>query len=113
MLSGEKILITGATGKIAFPIARALAADNEVWGAARLRDPADHDRLTATGVTPLRAYLGELVGVDPIFEYTDAAHTPLWPDVTRMHDILGRTKVPWREGFRRMVAARHPELELS
>lgn len=299
MLSGEKILITGATGKIAFPIARALAADNEVWGAARLRDPADHDRLTATGVTPLPldlaesdlssvpddfsyvfhaavdpcagdwascvqtnaqrsgdllhhcrsargfvlcstgsiygyqgrrplteddppgvplranysfskvaaeqvctwvagrydipltiiricstygpeggsaadrleailagqpirlhpdapnnyhpiyeddyvelgiramevastpptvvnwagsetvsvedycAYLGELVGVEPIFEYTDAAHTPLWPDVTRMHDILGRTKVPWREGFRRMVAARHPELELS
>jgi UDP-glucuronate 4-epimerase len=27
--------------------------------------------------------------------------------------VLGRTKVPWREGFRRMVAARHPELELS
>jgi nucleoside-diphosphate-sugar epimerase len=299
MLSGEKILITGATGKIAFPIARALAADNEVWGAARLRDPADRDRLAATGVTPLPldlaesdlssvpddfsyvfhaavdpgagdwascvqtnaqrsgdllhhcrsargfvlcstgsiygyqgrrplteddppgvplranysfskvaaeqvctwiagrydipltiiricstygpeggsaadrleailagqpirlhpdapnnyhpiyeddyvelgiramevastpptvvnwagsetvsvedycAYLGELVGIEPIFEYTDAAHTPLWPDVTRMHDILGRTKVPWREGFRRMVAARHPELELS
>ena len=34
----EKILITGATGKIAFPIARALAQRNEVWGAARLRD---------------------------------------------------------------------------
>ena len=41
MLDGEKILITGATGKIAFPIARALAERNEVWGAARLRDPAD------------------------------------------------------------------------
>ena len=57
-------------------------------------------------------YLGELVGVEPIFEYTAEAHTPLWPDVTRMHEVLGRTKVPWREGFRRMVAARHPELEL-
>ena len=298
-LRGEKILITGATGKIAFPIARALAADNEVWGAARLRDPADRDRLVAAGVTPLaldlsgrdfgtlpgdftyvfhaavdpgtdgwarcvetnaqrsgdllhhcrtakgfvlcstgsiygyqgrrplteddppgvplranysfskvaaeqvctwiagrfdipltiiricstygpeggsaadrleailagepirlhpdapnnyhpiyeddyvelgiRAmevadvppvvvnwagsetvsvedycrYLGDLVGIEPIFEYSENAHTPLWPDVTRMHDVLGRTKVPWREGFRRMVAARHPELELS
>jgi nucleoside-diphosphate-sugar epimerase len=55
------------------------------------------------------AYLGELVGVEPIFEYTPEAHTPLWPDVTTMHEVLGRTKVPWREGFRRMVAARHPE----
>jgi nucleoside-diphosphate-sugar epimerase len=299
MLDGEKILITGATGKIAFPIARALAERNDVWGAARLRDPADRDRLAHAGIrpmvldlsdddfaslpddftyvfhaavdtgttdwagcvetnaqrsgdllahcrsakgfvlcstgsiygyqgrrplteddppgVPLRAnysfskvaaesvcswisrhfgiplsiiricstygpeggapadrleailahrpirlhpdapnnynpiyeddyvdfgirameiantppvvvnwagsetvsiedyctYLGELVGIEPIFEYTAGAHTPLWPDVTRMHDVLGRTKVPWREGFRRMVAARHPELELS
>ena len=46
MLEGEKILITGATGKIAFPIARALAgAGNEVWGAARLRDAVDAQRL--------------------------------------------------------------------
>ena len=299
MLRGEKVLVTGATGKIAFPIARALATDNDVWGAARLRDPAARDRLAAAGVTPLPfdftdpdwstlpddfgyvfhaavdpgldewtacvttnaqrsadllhhcrtakgfvlcstgsiyayqarrplteddppgvplranysfskvaaeqlctwvarhfdipltiiricstygpeggapadrleailagrpirlhpdapnnynpiyeddyvelgiralevaatppvvvnwagsetvsveeycAYLGELVGAEPVFEYDEDAHTPLWPDVTRMHDVLGRTKVPWREGFRRMVAARHPELELS
>src|ERR1700712_5777511 len=58
------------------------------------------------------AYLGELVGVEPIFEYTPEAHTPLWPDVTLMHEVLGETKVPWREGFRRMIAARHPEIEL-
>lgn len=298
-LRGEKILITGATGKIAFPIARALAAENEVWGAARLRAAADRDRLSSVGVTPLAldisadgfgslpddftyvfhaavdpgtddwnrcvqtnaqrsadllhhcraakgfvlcstgsiyryqgrrplteddppgvplranysfskvaaeqvctwvagqydvpltiiricstygpeggsaadrleailarrpirlhpdapnnyhpiyeddyvdlgiramevadtppvvvnwagsdtvsvedycTYLGELVGIEPIFEYTADAHTPLWPDVTRMHEVLGRTKVPWREGFRRMVTARHPELVLT
>ena len=58
------------------------------------------------------AYMGELVGVEPIIEYTPDAHTPLWPDVTRMHEVLGRTKVPWREGFRRMIAARHPEIRL-
>jgi UDP-glucuronate 4-epimerase len=295
VLDGEKILITGATGKIAFPLARALAPRNEVWGAARLRDPADRAKLRAAGVkpvpfdlagddlatlpddftyvfhaavdpghdgwrrcvetnaqrsgdllhhcrsatgfvlcstgsvygyqgrrplvetdppgVPLRAeysfskvaaeevctwisrtfdipltiiricstygpeggapadrldailarrpirlhpdrpnnhhpvfeddyvtlgmralevaatppvvvnwagsetvsveeyctYLGELVGIEPIFEYTAQAHTPLWPDVTHMHHVLGRTTVPWREGFRRMVAARHPE----
>lgn len=53
VLTGEKILITGATGKIAFPIARALAPNNEVWGAARLRDPADRERLEAAGIIPL------------------------------------------------------------
>lgn len=56
------------------------------------------------------AFMGELVGVEPTFEYTDETHTPLWPDVTRMHEVLGRTNVPWRDGFRRMIAARHPEL---
>jgi UDP-glucuronate 4-epimerase len=299
MLEAEKILITGATGKIAFPIARALAARNEVWGAARLRDPADRDKLAAVGIkpvaldmsvgdfsalpddftyvfhaavdvgagewtqcvdtnaqksgdllyhcraakgfvfcstgsvygyqgqrplresdppgVPLRAnysfskvaaeavctwvakqhhipltiiricstygpeggapadrlemilahkpirlyldkpnnynpiyeddyiefgiramevaatphivvnwagsetvsiedyctYMGQLVGVEPILEYTPDAHTPLWPDVSYMHEVLGHTKVPWREGFRRMIEARHPELSLE
>ena len=55
-------------------------------------------------------YLGELVGIAPRIVYTEAAYTPLWADVTRMHEILGRTRVPWREGMRRMAAARHPEL---
>ncbi len=295
-MRGEKILITGATGKIAFPIVRALARDNEVWGAARFTDPSAHDRLTAIGARPLRldvasddlsslpddfdyvfhaavatgvdgwqsaletnaqasgrllhhcraskgfvycstgsiyqyqghrpltesdppgvpqrgnysfskvageavctwvarhfgvpltiiricstygpeggapadrlalmlqgkpvrlhpdrpnnfnpiyeddyvefgiramevggipavvvnwagsetvsaeeycTYMGELVGVAPSFEYDSSAHTPLWPDVTLMHEVLGRTKVHWRDGFRRMIEARYPDL---
>jgi nucleoside-diphosphate-sugar epimerase len=298
LLDGEKVLITGATGKIGFPIARALAARNEVWGAARLQQPEARDKLTAAGIkpvaldlssddlselpsdftyvfhaavdpglgdwaqcvqtnarrsgdllhhcraatgfvlcstgsvyayqgrrplteqdppgVPLRAnycfskiaaeslctwiadryqipltiiricstygpqggapadrleamlagkpirlhpdqpnnynpiyeddyvelgiramevaavppvvvnwagsqtvsieeyctFMGELVGVEPVFEYTPDAHTPLWPDVTHMHEVLGHTKVPWREGFRRMIQARHPEIAL-
>lgn len=56
------------------------------------------------------AYMGDLVGVNPIFEYTPEAHTPLWADVTHMHQVLGRTKVHWRDGFRRMIEARHPKL---
>lgn len=298
MLDGQKVLITGATGKIAFPIARALAQRNEVWGAARFTNPSDRDRLASAGIAPLKldmaepdlsslpddfgyifhaavdpgvgdwtrcvqtnahnsgallhhcrsakgfvlcstgsiygyqgrrplreadpsgvplrpnysfskvaaesvcswvadrhqipltiiricstygpeggapadrldamlaakpihlhpdkpnnhnpiyeddyvelgiramevadtppvvvnwagsetvsvedycTYMGKLVGVEPVFDYTADAHTPLWPDVTRMHQILGRTKVPWRDGFRRMITARHPELSL-
>ena len=53
MLNAEKILITGATGKIAFPIARALAKRNEVWGAARLREQSDRDRLAQADITPV------------------------------------------------------------
>ncbi|MBV8966068.1 MAG: NAD(P)-dependent oxidoreductase, partial [Mycobacteriaceae bacterium] len=58
MLDGEKILITGATGKVAFPIARALAAQNEVWGAARMTDPAGREKLIAAGVTPVSVDIG-------------------------------------------------------
>jgi len=35
VLSDRKILVTGLTGQIGFPMARFLAADNEVWGLAR------------------------------------------------------------------------------
>lgn len=54
-------------------------------------------------------YLGSLVGREARFRYDAAAPWPLWPDVTRMHELLGRTEVPWRDGMRRMVEARHPE----
>lgn len=57
-------------------------------------------------------YIGELVGREPTFEYDASAHTPLWPDVTLMHQVLGKTEVHWRDGFRRMIEARHPELRL-
>ena len=299
MLNNEKILITGATGKIAFPIARALASGNEVWGAARLRNPTDREKLLAAGIkplaldlsqgdlsalptdftyvfhsavdpgqgdwrqcvrtnahhsgdllyhcraakgfvfcstgsiygyqgqrpltesdppgVPLRAnysfskvaaesvlswvathfniplaiirvcstygplggapadrldailerkpirlhpdkpnnynpiyeddyvalgiraltaartpplvvnwsgsetvsvedyctYMGELVGIAPIFEYSHEAHTPLWPDVAYMHEVLGRTQTHWRDGMRKMIRSRHPDLQLT
>ena len=37
-LRGEKILVTGPAGQIAFPLASRLAGDNEVWGIARFGD---------------------------------------------------------------------------
>ena len=51
MLSGEKILITGPAGRIAFGLARSLVADNEVWGIARFGDPATREKVDALGVT--------------------------------------------------------------
>jgi nucleoside-diphosphate-sugar epimerase len=35
VISDEKVLVTGVSGIVGAPIARALAADNEVWGVAR------------------------------------------------------------------------------
>ncbi len=58
-------------------------------------------------------YMGALVGLEPTIVYDPAVHTALWPDVTRMHEVLGRTKVHWRDGFRRMIEARHPDLALK
>jgi UDP-glucuronate 4-epimerase len=48
-------------------------------------------------------YLGELVGKEIRFRYDERAPWPIWPDVTLMHEVLGRTRVGWREGMRRMV----------
>ena len=59
MLSGEKILITGPAGQIAFPLAAYLAADNEVWGIARFGDPATRARVDAIGVTTLVCDVGD------------------------------------------------------
>jgi len=48
-MRGSKILITGPTGQVAAPIARALAADNEVWGIARFTNPATRESLEQAG----------------------------------------------------------------
>jgi nucleoside-diphosphate-sugar epimerase len=56
------------------------------------------------------AYLGELVGRDARIAYDEKAPWPIWPDVSLMHELLGHTEVPWREGMRRMAEARHPDV---
>jgi nucleoside-diphosphate-sugar epimerase len=51
------------------------------------------------------AYLGELVGRPVHLRFDAAAPWPLWPDVTKMHKVLGRTEVSWQEGMRRIATA--------
>jgi UDP-glucuronate 4-epimerase len=55
-------------------------------------------------------YLGELIGKEPIFEYTTAAWRSLVPDTTFMHEVLGRCEVTWRQGCRKLVEQCYPEL---
>ena len=53
MLADRKVLITGATGQIAGPIAENFAENNEVWCAARFSDPVRKAELEARGVKTL------------------------------------------------------------
>jgi nucleoside-diphosphate-sugar epimerase len=59
VLSGEKVLITGPAGRIAFGLARSLAGDNEVWGIARFSDPATRDEVDGLGVTTRAVDIGD------------------------------------------------------
>ncbi len=55
-------------------------------------------------------YLSELTGIEARFEPTASTIDSVQIDLSRMHALVGTTTVPWRDGLRRMVATRHPEL---
>ncbi len=70
-MRGSKILITGPTGQVAVPIARALAADNEVWGIARFTDTAAREGLEQAGIRCQTVNLaaGDFTGLPTDFDY--------------------------------------------
>jgi nucleoside-diphosphate-sugar epimerase len=83
MLSGEKILLTGASGTLGSMVARALAADNEVWGMARYADPAAVESARRQGIVPLAVDLErpDFSAVPQDFTYLlHFAHTRRGPD---------------------------------
>jgi UDP-glucuronate 4-epimerase len=55
-------------------------------------------------------YMGELIGIEPIFEYTPTAWCSLVADTTFMHEVLGHCEVGWREGCRLLVEQCYPDL---
>jgi nucleoside-diphosphate-sugar epimerase len=57
MIKGARILVTGASGQVAFPIAAYLARDNDVFGVARFGEAEAAERVRAAGVTPIAADL--------------------------------------------------------
>jgi len=71
MLTNEKILITGPTSQVGYPVARELARHNEVYGLARFSASADRARIEALGVKCLSADLaaGSLDHVPDDFTY--------------------------------------------
>ena len=65
-LRDARVLVTGATGQVALPVARALATDNEVIAVARFKDADKRAALEAGGV--------ECVSVDLARGDMDAVH---------------------------------------
>jgi nucleoside-diphosphate-sugar epimerase len=70
-MHSAKILITGPTGQVAAPIARALAVENEVWGIARFTDAAAREELEKAGVRCEKVNLagGDFSNVPTDFDY--------------------------------------------
>lgn len=55
-------------------------------------------------------FMGQLIGKEPMFEYTEEAWCSLVPDITLRQEVLGSCAVRWQDGCRRLVEQRYPEL---
>ena len=58
-LSGKRVLVTGASGLVAFPVAVELARDNEVFAVARYSDPKQKRLIEAAGARAIAFDLAE------------------------------------------------------
>jgi nucleoside-diphosphate-sugar epimerase len=56
------------------------------------------------------AYMSELTGVELKCVPSEQSLASVALDLTRMHELVGHTTVPWREGFRRMLQTQRPDL---
>lgn len=70
-MQGKKILITGPTGQVAFPVALAFARDNEVWAIARFSDASKRATLEAAGIKCVAVDLakGDFSALPDDFDY--------------------------------------------
>ena len=54
-------------------------------------------------------YLAGLTGIEATFAPTTDTIDSVQIDTTRMHELIGPTTVPWRDGMERMARALHPD----
>ena len=71
LLKGKKVLVTGLTGQVSYPVAVALARESDVWGIARFSDPEKKERLESEGITCVAVDLagGDFSQVPDDFDY--------------------------------------------
>ena len=58
-------------------------------------------------------YMGGLTGKEVTFTYTEQTLESSVVDTSRMHQLIGETRTDWRDGMKRMIESRHPELSLK
>jgi len=63
-----------------------------------------------TSIEEWCAYISELTGFNPSFEKNPKAFGSLCIDTTKMHQLIGKTRVNWQEGIRRQLQALAPEV---
>jgi hypothetical protein len=56
------------------------------------------------------AYIGELTGLEAAFSDNPQAFGSLTIDTGRMHELIGPTRVDWRDGIRSQIEHLAPEL---
>lgn len=57
-------------------------------------------------------YLAGLAGIEPRFEESDHAFNSFITENTRRRELVGNCTVHWRDGMRRVIAARFPQVPL-
>lgn len=67
----QKILVTGATGQVAAPVATSLAGENEVWATARFSDETKKAALESDGIRCVRSDFdsGDFSALPDDFDY--------------------------------------------
>lgn len=63
-----------------------------------------------TSIEEWCAFIGELTGFEPVFQQNPKAFGSLCIDTEKMHDLIGRTRVDWRQGIKRQIQSLAPEL---
>jgi UDP-glucuronate 4-epimerase len=64
----------------------------------------------STSIEQWCAYIAELTGFEAKFNETTNAFGCLAVDTQRMHQLIGETRVDWREGIKRQLQALAPEV---
>ena len=92
MITGKKILITGATGEVAREIALSLVGENEVWCLARFSEPGPKARMESVGIKTFRWTLGDddFTGLPDDFDHVIHSACNIFP-VANDYDAAIRT----------------------
>jgi nucleoside-diphosphate-sugar epimerase len=96
MIQDSKILVTGATSQVGWPVVQALAPHNEVLGLARFQKSEDRERFEAIGARPIAGdfatdALDEVPGdLDIVLHFAVAKSGDFEQDLAANAEGLGR-----------------------